>query len=336
MKKWLIIISLLLFGMPLFAQQLGIYSQMNNGALMYNPAFTGIERNSFLAISHRNQWLGINDAPKQQFLSFSSRVKKTWTDTVLPNALILSDESLYNPQKKAVKRSKVLPFGVGINIATDAFGPFEKFDSKLNFAFHKKLESGSNLSFGLGLGYSYLDIKLSKLWVLHLGDRIYDEYQKENSYTDYFDGNLGIALYDKTYYVGISVSQVFAQRPFTEVGDHSQFYLNNHYLLSGSYNYTLNKLWLIAPRINIFAVNGAPLSVSMGAKFRYKNVLSLGINTRLGHAVNFSAGVYLKKRFLINYLYEINAGPIINYQLGTHEIGIIYLLDNSKSIKHLW
>ncbi|MGB0431766.1 MAG: type IX secretion system membrane protein PorP/SprF, partial [Bacteroidia bacterium] len=60
MKIRLILIILMATCSMASAQQQGIYSQVQNGAMFYNPAFAGLEYGGILSLGHRTQWAGIN------------------------------------------------------------------------------------------------------------------------------------------------------------------------------------------------------------------------------------------------------------------------------------
>lgn len=318
------------------AQQQGIYSQVQNGAMFYNPAFAGLEYGGILSLGHRTQWAGINASPVQQYISYATRLRKNWIDTISPNALILSNPHLYNSQKKAVQKTKALPIGIGVDISTDAIGPFERFDSKLNFAYHFKTENDFKVSLGAGLGFSYLNIILNQLWVLENGDEVFIEYKSDNSNTSFLNSNVGIIAYNKNFYMGLSATQIFDNQPFNDYGDVSNYHLRNHFIINGSYIHQINKEWQIAPTVAIFAVNGVPPSISIGAKMRYKSKVWFGLNYRIRQAVNVKAGLMIKNRFALSYAYELSTGTIAAYQFGTHELGFTYLFNNQKALKHLW
>ncbi|RZK51316.1 MAG: type IX secretion system membrane protein PorP/SprF, partial [Pedobacter sp.] len=71
MKKLLlsITIALLLFGVPAMAQQDAQYSQYIFNGIYINPAYAGYKENLNLHMFYRNQWTGIDGAPKSMSLA---------------------------------------------------------------------------------------------------------------------------------------------------------------------------------------------------------------------------------------------------------------------------
>src|SRR6056297_2639561 len=58
-----------------YAQQLPIVSQYDINKFFYNPAFAGSEGYTSFDFIARQQWLGFQQAPSLQLLSFQTRLK---------------------------------------------------------------------------------------------------------------------------------------------------------------------------------------------------------------------------------------------------------------------
>ncbi|MBI1182989.1 type IX secretion system membrane protein PorP/SprF [bacterium] len=319
-----------------FAQQQGVYSQPVMAQYAYNPAFTGLERGGMLNLAYRQQWLGIKDAPVQEFLSFGFRLKKTQIDTVFPCGLPLSNNRMYKPTAQVRRTQKITHSAFGINIMTDDAGVFNKWTTQLNYAYHLLVGEKYNLSLGAALGLSYLQINRSNLWVLQPGDAVYNEYQQQNVAAQFMDANFGAVFYSRQFYIGFSSSQLLQNAPFDKMLTASAFKLRMHETFNASYIFNLGNQLELAPVLNIFGVGGAPVTSSIGIKMRWQKIFWVAVNYRPGAAANFRAGCRLLHKFLINYTYEATTGGLSTYQNGTHEIGLSLYFNNSKAIKHLW
>lgn len=67
------------FCLPAKAQQEPIYSQYMFNGLVINPAYASVDESASLTVIGRNQWVGVDGAPKTASLSFYSPVKESKT-----------------------------------------------------------------------------------------------------------------------------------------------------------------------------------------------------------------------------------------------------------------
>ena len=69
MKKISILILIIATGLIANAQQLPQFTQYMINDYVFNPAIAGIESNYQMKSNIRNQWVGVNDAPRTTVLS---------------------------------------------------------------------------------------------------------------------------------------------------------------------------------------------------------------------------------------------------------------------------
>jgi hypothetical protein len=62
--------ALLLIGSSAFAQQEGSFAFYKYHMNVINPAYSGVDGQTVITSSMRNQWSGVADAPKTQAVSF--------------------------------------------------------------------------------------------------------------------------------------------------------------------------------------------------------------------------------------------------------------------------
>jgi type IX secretion system PorP/SprF family membrane protein len=67
---------LLIFSMTAFAQQRPHYTQYILNNYIINPAVAGIENYTDIKISHRHQWVGIQDAPVTTYFTIHGSIGK--------------------------------------------------------------------------------------------------------------------------------------------------------------------------------------------------------------------------------------------------------------------
>ena len=106
----------------LLAQQIPVFHQYLYNPHYINPAFTGIGGNRSVALLHRQQWLGYEDAPSSSFLS----------GQIAPFA------------------SK--PYGLGLNVIHDQNFVNQRTSANLFPSVHFELSENHYLAFGINLG----------------------------------------------------------------------------------------------------------------------------------------------------------------------------------------
>ena len=63
-----------------FSQQESFLTNFRFQMSLINPSFAGAEADNLVALTSRNQWASIENSPKTQILTFSSkRKKKCWS-----------------------------------------------------------------------------------------------------------------------------------------------------------------------------------------------------------------------------------------------------------------
>ena len=319
----------------LLGQQQGVFSQQGNGFLTYNPGFTGAEKFGMVSFGQRAQWVGFKDAPVQQYLNYSTRLRKSVVDTILPPSLPMSDNSLYEPLGTPTVKKEHLPHGLGIMMLRDEYGPFSKMSAMVNYAHHFYL-NGVNLGAGIGIGATYTDILEGKLSVLEDGDELYNSYIQQNALSYHMDASFGAVAYNKNFYVGYSISQMLLNKPFVKLNEEVAYQLRMHHMLNASYVFRLSKAIEIAPTLDAMTLASAPSALSIGCKARLLQTFWGAFNYRFGQAINTRIGFKAFNHVIINYSYEWATTAVQQFSSGTHEIGITITFNSHKTPKHLW
>src|ERR1700710_1772255 len=76
MKKIIFSISCILIAASAMAQQKPEYTQYILNQYIINPALTGIENYTDVKISHRHQWVGLQDAPVTTYFTIHKPLGK--------------------------------------------------------------------------------------------------------------------------------------------------------------------------------------------------------------------------------------------------------------------
>lgn len=337
MKFFYTIILLIICGASsVQAQQQGIFSQFMNNAWTKNPAFTGIEKQKMLNLGVRRQWLGIDQAPTQQYINYVSRSSTMEVDSVMPYALPISDLSLYRENQEVKERKKYLPHAFGLQFQHDSYGPFSSNMLQTLYAYHLSVSDNHYLSIGAGLGVNTLRLRKEQIDVLEQGDALYRNYQQANLFRLHADAMLGLCFYHDDYYVGLSTTRLLLNSPFDEVVDSSLFKLRLHHMLDLGYLIEFGDFFKIMPNARVLATASAPYSYSIGMKAMLAGQYILAFNYRPTEAVNARAGILLNKRLQFNYSYEQTLGELGSLNAGSHEILLSFLFNNTTDPQYIW
>lgn len=119
---WIATSLVLCLGINLKAQDLPVHEQYMFDYMLINPSFAGLSEVTSLKIIHREQWIGIDDAPNTSFLLFKHRLNERTA-------------------------------GIGGYIFSDKNGPDSKYGGQLTWSFQALLDSKrysrTILSFGI-------------------------------------------------------------------------------------------------------------------------------------------------------------------------------------------
>ena len=170
-KIFTLTLFLVLGGTALSAQQDAMFTKYMFNSLVYNPAYAGYYDHMYISALYRNQWQGIDGAPKTQTLT------------------------LHTP----LKNNRV---GVGFNMINDAIGPIDETRAHLSYSYKIPLGGTKKLAIGLQGGVTYRRANWGELTLENTLDDAFSE-DNPNYLLPNFGG--GILFYTKNFYFGVSV-----------------------------------------------------------------------------------------------------------------------------------
>ncbi len=268
----------------IWGQQYSQYTTYRYNTMQYNPAYTGQRgRLSVLAL-YRNQWVGIEGAPKTLNLS------------------------LHTPVGKEQK------VGLGLEFMNDQIGPSDKNLLAANFSYVLIPKTNIQIAFGIKAGISTLNLDPNKL-------NIYDRSNLHLNMTHVVRPVLGAGIYFYTHkwYIGLSTPNFLETKHYNEVKI-SIADERTHFYLMGGYVFTLNKNVLLKPIAILKGVAGAPLSLDLAVNTLLYEKVSLGVGYRLNTAVSFLAGFQINEYLMLGYAYDYALSELMHYNSGSHEI----------------
>ena len=135
------------FFQSLDAQQRPHYSQyiMNNYIL--NPALSGIENYTDIKLSARDQWVGLNAAPKTSYFSIHAPIGKGDYRTSSTSFQVPGQNPRGNAYWENYEASEA-HHGIGMSLTNDQTGLYSHFNADISYAYHLGLSPGTNISVG--------------------------------------------------------------------------------------------------------------------------------------------------------------------------------------------
>lgn len=283
------ILSILLIGISVEAvqaQQLPQLSQYNSQDYLFDPAVAGSRPWFEIRSAHRNQWVGIQDAPRTFVLSATTPLGAN--------------------------------MGVGGYIFTDNVGPSRRTGMQLSYAYHLKVTDDIKLGMGLSFGMLQFLIDGSKIQFHDPDEPLMDDQLRGSLMPD---ATFGVYLYHEKWWFGATVPQLLRNRVwFYDENDQSLSKLAAHYYAMGGYRLPIGSDLKLEPSFLLKYVDPVPPKIDLTATLRYKDMVWIGATYRTEDAVSLMVGYWMKKTFQFGYSYDLTMTNLRNYSSGTHEV----------------
>ncbi|TAH22007.1 MAG: type IX secretion system membrane protein PorP/SprF [Cytophagales bacterium] len=304
-KLFTLLFSLILINMvgrqSAFAQQDAMFSQYMFNGLALNPAYAGSREVLSATALYRNQWVGIEGAPKT--MTFSA----------------------HSP----VRNEKI---GLGIIFCTDKIGITNTNNVGLNYAYRIKFKNKGTLS--MGLQASVLQYRADFSSIRHsFSPTTFDPNfsQVINRWLPNF--GTGIYYYTNKFYLGVSVPNIINNKLTGEgtvfqVGDKAQQY--RHLFVGTGYVFELSKSLKLKPSILVKLVKGAPVQFDFNANLWLFDMFAVGLSYRTRDSIDALFEFQITPQLGLGYAYDYTLTSLGRYTSGSHEIMIRYELGFGK------
>ncbi|MBI5915224.1 MAG: type IX secretion system membrane protein PorP/SprF [Bacteroidetes bacterium] len=300
MRKLIHLFLLIAFAGSAAAQSDVQYTHFTFNKLSYNPGYTG-SKGAFDALAlYRNQWGGIEGAPK----------------TIHVNA--------HTPF--AGRRS-----GIGLGLTADEIGKVNTNAVDLSYAYRIKLGGTSTLSLGLSGRLEQLRIRWSKADPL---DPVDPEIPQGDEMS--FAPNFGAGAYflGKSYYVGLSVPRILKNGLYL---DRSDTYRNQPTTyFTGGFITRLGSNVKLLPSVMVSYNPAAPVDVDMNANLLFMDAFWVGGSYRLGDSFDALAGMEFGNGMRLGVGLDFTASELEKVTTGSWEVMLGYTFKcKSCEVSHL-
>ncbi|HTF81045.1 MAG TPA: type IX secretion system membrane protein PorP/SprF [Cytophagales bacterium] len=299
-----------LLGFSAVAQQQGQFSMYMINQYIANPAVAGTEDYIDAKVGFRAQWFGLQDAPKSYYATVHGPVKK-------------------NINHKQYDDVKPLPWhSAGFTVTGEETGVLNKNSIFGTYAYHIPLSSKLNLSLGASAGVQQYRVKVADLKYDPQGN--IDKATAANTSVWSPDGNVGIWMYTKKLYFGVSSMQVFNKKIDLASNADAASRLNRHFFVTGGYKIKLDSSWALVPSFMFKAVSPTPAQIDLNCKVRYQDKFWGGISWRNRDAFVFIIGMTLDEKYDIGYSYDYTTSQIGHFSSGSHEVVLGYRIPHLR------
>ena len=291
MKKLTLLFVSIFMGSMLQAQQLPQLSQFMLNDFAVNPAIAGMNDYYQIKTSVRNQWVGIEDAPKTTLLS------------------------IYGKSSDHV--------GLGGSVFNDQVGPTSRAGASLTYAYHLNFTDEVKMSMALSGGFTQFKIDKVGWNTFHSDDPLMDGAEAVNLVPD---ATFGLNIYEEDkWYLGIAVPQLLNSKLTLIDEDFADNIsldmdgsLSRHIYVMGMYNLEIDHYWDLQPSV-LFKTVSNQNQIDMGLKTIYSDKFWMGMDYRTNGDISALLGFIIQEKFMIGYSYDIPNPDISQYTSGSHE-----------------
>lgn len=297
MKRYLLLF-LALTPFAGFAQDHPHFTMFMFNKLVYNPGYTGSRNVLSINAMWRNQWDGIDGAPKNIGLTLDAPVGK-------------STEEYHR-------------LALGLVLNKENTGPVDNSYISANAAYRIPMREAGVLSIGLQAGVSLYSAKYSDLDPLDKDDNM---LQKDVKNAILPNAGLGVYWSNKRAYAGLSIPTLienYYDKNQANYPSGKKARQLRSYYLSGGYSFRINdELTLLPQVIARYAADGnykMPFNADINLTGIIYKRFMVGVTYRTDQSLEAMVHVQVLKRINLGYAYDYVITDLNKYAKGTHEI----------------
>jgi len=321
------------------AQQQPYYTQYILNNFILNPALAGIENYWDCKASYRNQWVGLDGAPKTLYLTVHVPLGKGDYDRQTPTTVPdLDAKSLGAKQFSMEYTAPPAHHGVGFSIINDKTGPLSRIAAYASYAYHVPVGPKTTLSFGLSAGVQEVNVDVN---AVNFGEtNPVDPAVLRSGYLNKLepDLNAGLWLSNTSFFIGLSAQQIIPvpinSSNGTTAADSVTLLkgkLIPHSFLTVGYKILFNDDISLLPSIMVRYVQPLPIDFDVNAKVLYQDLLWVGFSYHYKQGFAAMVGVNISSTFNLGYSYDYTTTRLNTVSHGTHEMVLGFLWRKKKN-----
>ena len=303
-----------------FAQQRPNYTQYIMNNYIVNPAIGGIENYIDVKLSVRNQWTGIEGAPKTFYATIHGPIgKKDYRESITS-----LDMQGANPRGKEYWENYYAAaphHGLGLTVVNYQTGYINRSTSYATYSYHMGLNGTTSLAAGFGAGFSSTTINRSKITLANSFDPAIGNLNNDITKIRP-ELNAGLWLYSSNYFIGTSAQQIIPVKLNLVDSSIYKSTLIPHIFFTSGYRLSAGEDLSVLTSFMIRYIASTPLAVDLN--------LWIGTNFRKGDGFAAMLGVNVAHTVNISYSYDNNRGKFLlgSMNRGTNELVLGFTLNN--------
>ncbi len=303
MKKYLLhIVLFFCLTQQFYSQEDGIVAldipvrnSLKFNRYIINPTFSFVrEQNKYLSFTNKREWVQFDDAPQTYLFSYSGRFKEH--------------------------------IGIGIGGFQQNYGVLTTFGGVLNFAYNAVINRGSNLTFGMNLGFYQSGLNTGRV-ITNFPDPSLDNVPTNsiltinpgiNYGTEFFD--FGLSVNNAVTY-NFNTSKIIEENPEQGVQAHLMYtgYINSRGFFDESKFSALLRSEFKKDKTVISGIVMLTVPKGIWAQAGYNSL----------YGASAGIGINISKQIAIEYNYEKSIGDLSAFG-NSHDITLAYRFKNKE------
>lgn len=285
-----LVFLLCLAGFKSQAQIETMYNLYRLNPQVLTPVQAGSKDTSEVHLMYRQQWLGIEGAPRTMYFNGNFKWK----------------------QKR----------GIGVNAMFDQAGPVRLTMVSGDFAYHTQLNANWDLSGGIRLGVGNVSLDFANLKLTSPNDVL---FAGSRSTGMMFNMGWGVRIAKKNqgFFASVSMPRILKY----DFGNLSGGYKDASYVYVMLGNkIEINEDLTLYPNAMARIATDVPLSWDAQLMANVKHKLDVGLTYRHQDSWGLRLGVQASKKTYIGYVYEMPTSEISKVSNQTHELGLRFFI----------
>lgn len=312
-----------------FSQQQPHYTQYIINNYIVNPAISGIENYTDVKLSHRQQWVGLQDAPVTTYLTLHMPIGKK-DDRTTATSFKMEGENPRGRNYWQDYEAAAPHHGVGVKVINDRTGPLNRFAGYLSYAYHIGIGPKTSIAAGFEAGIRNITLNADKLYfgdAIPVDPAVYTSGEINRVRPDF---GAGVWVYSDKYFIGLSAQQIISQKVYFSdrkvTNDNSKFV--PHLFATAGYRFFIDDDISALPSVMVKYVQPVNAQYDVNIKLQYHDLLWVGTTYRYEDGFAAMLGLNVSNTFNVSYAYDYTTSRLNTVSKGTHEIVLGFLLGN--------
>ena len=261
--------------------------------LLINPAYAGADDALSLTMAHRNQWTGVQGAPKTTTLSGHTLFKNEHT-------------------------------GLGMNLVVDEINIHSNVSFSGIYSYRIKTGDKSYLSLGLNAGLNYHKSDYNALLV-NINDPNDPNIRFDKRSESAFQFGTGLFYKSPKFELGASAPILYSSNMNKNTEDSELPSALPHYFIFAKYKIKLSHGFGLNPSILLKKKSDWPMAYDINLEAEIKHALMVAVSYRSFETLSTIVQVRILPQLTFGYSYDIPLEDLQSRNFNSHEIMLNYI-----------